>query len=100
MGNTDNGALSVPADLLSQVTRAGHSDAIEHALGREEERAEANRQEVAEEPAVAEDAATSCPHCSAPVSDLERKFGNCMGCGKPLNVHSCTSAAPPLEVRI
>ncbi len=112
MDVSDGRAFTVPDDLLALVTREGHDVAMARvreleaeallmaatpADGPLPEAPAAAEHAAAPEPALALDA---CPHCRARLSALDLKFGNCMGCGKPLNTAGPAASPARFEVRI
>lgn len=112
MDYSDGRAFNVPDDLLALVTREGHDVVMERVRELEEEALlmgaapvdgpaieehDPPEDKAAPEPALALD---TCPHCRARLSALDLKFGNCMGCGKPLSAPGQAAANTRYEVRI
>jgi hypothetical protein len=94
---TDNGALSVPDDLLAQVKREGHELVLESVRARD---LQVEEPAIAAPPAPVKELLDACPHCQQPLAALDRKFGNCMSCHKPLMAAGRAETQARVEVRI
>jgi len=82
MGRTDAWALDVPAPPMMPVEAAAPDIVANESPAAPAPRTVLDDIFAARKPATATPANSTCPACSARLSDVERKFERCLSCGK------------------
>jgi hypothetical protein len=98
MGRNNDGAFSVPDDLMALVKRDGHDLVMENV--RAHAAAEPPAAEPPAPPATPATVLEHCPHCQTKLSAIDLKFGNCLSCRKPLAQAGQVQTPARFEVRI